>query len=190
MTVQYIGSKAGAFIRRDYTRIVNGSRASGNLVGGVARNQTWLAYEDPGAVNFYSGPQVQIASDGTSTLGWVLVEVPPGCTEVEFHFLATRQEVPEPYPGPLYPGEIIVESSIEARSIHVEALPGLKNPPSILSASWYTTSGLTVRSTPDPLRTDAWVEVKTSAPMPGVHIFSAYYRCVPPRESIPYDDLE
>lgn len=190
MTVRYIGSKAGTFMRRDYTRVVNGSSASGGLVGGVARNQTWLCYEDPGAVNFYAGPRVQLTSGGTSTLGYVLVSVPPGCTSVEFHFLAVRQEEPDPAVGPLYPGEIIVESSVEARSIHVEALPGLKTFPTILSASWCTTSPLTVRSTPEPLWQDYWVEVKTSAPSPGVHIFSGYYRCIPPKESIPYDDLE
>jgi hypothetical protein len=189
MTVQYTGTKAGTFLRRDYRGIINGSQASGTLVGSIMTNQTWLAFEDPGAVNFWPGPatRIQDGGGGLSDLGPVLVAVPPGCTHVEFWFLAVRQEDPDALSGALYPGNIVVTSSVDDQRIGVAPSHDLKTLPSIQSARWYALE-VKVRSTPEPRWGDEWVGVKSTAPFPGIWVFSAYYRCVVP-ESLPFDDL-
>jgi hypothetical protein len=194
MTVQYTGNKVGSFTRKDYKFVVNGTRAAGALVGSVLKNQSWLAFEDPGAVNFWAGPAIRLSATGPSgeaDIGTVLVEVPPNCVFVDFWFLAVRQEDPEAVtPGPaVVPGAILVDSPTGG-TVRVSVSPthALKTLPSIQSAKWHMVQ-LRVRSNPEPVWSEEWVNISTTAEYPGIWLFSAYYQTVAPAESVVYDDL-
>jgi hypothetical protein len=199
MTVHYTTSKRSKFIRKNYRGIVNGTRASASLLSAIPKNQTWLAYEDPGAVNFFPGPVVNLVSGGTTEVANVRVEVPPGCTHIEMWFLLARQLNDDPATAPLFPPVLVVTSAIDTKILEdiQPTSSSVKVIPRIMEASWYSLKGiddtnqtgaLKVRALPVSKWTDVWVTVAHTGATPGLHLFSAYYRTLPPESTLAYED--
>lgn len=198
MTVYYTTNKRSQFLRRNYRGIVNGTRASASLVSAIPKNQTWLAYEDPGAVNFFRGPAVQLVSSGRTAVENIRVEVPPGCTHIEMWFLLARQLDDNPVTAPLFPPVLVATSAIDIKVLEgIQPTASVLKTPRIVDAAWYSLKGiddvnqtgaLKVRAEPVSKWSDVWVTVSGTGTAPGLWLFSAYYRTLPPESTLVYED--
>lgn len=190
MTVIYRGASSPIYAEQDYRRLNNGAQASSHLFRGIFRNQTWLGYSDPGAVNFFTGPARRF-SDTDVVVELLPVDIPPGVVEIEFRALLCRSLDPADV-GSTQPS-FIVESdatSASARIRGVEVTGDGKRIPGIAEASWYTLPRLRVAAEPKPFwrRDLVTVSVETdTVGTEGIWVFSMYYRHIPIEGSIPFN---
>ena len=207
MTVLYRGRNSANFLHDDFGQVVNGGAARANTPNRVAKNQTWLAYRDVPAVNFFSGLQLLESGGVTSLTPNLRVMLPPGCTHVEFWFLAAGQIPPETTVSDIIHG-LLLTSAETGETSELTTFPltiDVKFTPSIDSARWVAAKGISRGSpfagTPPPgpfalkcrdlpvsAWTESWVSIDTIANSLGVIIFSAYYKAVAPEGGLVYED--